>query len=164
MTQSEKQLFIQHWEREFPVTLRVLKSFAADKTGFKPHERSATVAEVARAFPMAQIVVEQTLKGEFTIPPRLPKLPDDFEALVAQFEQRHAGIVEFLQKTPDEEYHKPMTMMMGKDKLGEMPRMQFLWFLLFDGVHHRGQLSVYLRMTGGKVPSIYGPSADEPWM
>jgi len=42
-------------------------------------------------------------------------------------------------------------------------RMDFLWFLLMDMVHHRGQFSVYLRMADGKVPSIYGPSADEPW-
>jgi uncharacterized damage-inducible protein DinB len=37
---------------------------------------------------------------------------------------------------------------------------QFLWFILFDAIHHRGQLSAYLRPMGGKVPSIYGPSAD----
>jgi len=41
--------------------------------------------------------------------------------------------------------------------------VDFLWFLLCDQIHHRGQLSVYLRMADGKVPSIYGPSGDEPW-
>src|SRR5438132_11205433 len=46
---------------------------------------------------------------------------------------------------------------------GDVRRLDFFWFLLMDMVHHRGQLSVYLRMAGGKVPSIYGPSADEPW-
>jgi uncharacterized damage-inducible protein DinB len=35
--------------------------------------------------------------------------------------------------------------------------------MLHDQIHHRGQFSVYLRMVGGKVPSIYGPSGDEPW-
>jgi DinB family protein len=44
--------------------------------------------------------------------------------------------------------------------LGDYPTMEFLWFLLFDHIHHRGQLSVYLRMVG-KVPSIYGPSGDQ---
>jgi len=39
-----------------------------------------------------------------------------------------------------------------------------MWFMLLDSIHHRGQLSVYVRMAGGKVPSIYGPSADEPWV
>jgi len=39
-----------------------------------------------------------------------------------------------------------------------------LWSVLMDQVHHRGQLSVYLRLVGAKVPSIYGPTADETWM
>jgi uncharacterized damage-inducible protein DinB len=41
--------------------------------------------------------------------------------------------------------------------------MDVLWYLLNDQIHHRGQFSVYLRMAGAKVPSIYGPSKDEPW-
>jgi uncharacterized damage-inducible protein DinB len=48
--------------------------------------------------------------------------------------------------------------------MGEMTRMEWLWFLLHDEIHHRGQFSVYLRMADAKVPSIYGPTADEPWM
>jgi uncharacterized damage-inducible protein DinB len=45
--------------------------------------------------------------------------------------------------------------------VSEQPVGTFLWFILFDAIHHRGQLSAYLRPMGGKVPSIYGPSADE---
>jgi len=48
--------------------------------------------------------------------------------------------------------------------LGPITRMNWLWFLLHDQIHHRGQLSIYLRMAGGKLPSIYGPTADEPWI
>ena len=44
-----------------------------------------------------------------------------------------------------------------KAPLGEM-----MWGLLFDAIHHRGQLSTYIRPMGGKVPSIYGPSGDDP--
>ena len=46
----------------------------------------------------------------------------------------------------------------------EKPMMEFLWDFMFDAIHHRGQLSAYLRPMGGKVPSIYGPSADDPGM
>ena len=38
----------------------------------------------------------------------------------------------------------------------------FLWYLFFDAIHHRGQLSTYIRPMGGQVPSIYGPSGDDP--
>ena len=51
----------------------------------------------------------------------------------------------------------------GPGKMGDWKRSDFMWFLLSDHIHHRGQFSVYLRMAGGKVPAIYGPSADEPW-
>ena len=44
----------------------------------------------------------------------------------------------------------------------EVPLGQMFWIGLFDAIHHRGQLSVYLRPMGGRVPSIYGPSADDP--
>jgi uncharacterized damage-inducible protein DinB len=48
--------------------------------------------------------------------------------------------------------------------MGDVRRMDVRWLMLMDGVRHRGPLSVYLRMADGTVPSIYGPSADEPWM
>jgi uncharacterized damage-inducible protein DinB len=48
--------------------------------------------------------------------------------------------------------------------MGEVRKGQVFWIMLMDAVHHRGQFSVYLRMVGAKVPSIYGPSLDEPWM
>ena len=49
----------------------------------------------------------------------------------------------------------------GGKLASEQPVGTFLWLILFDAIHHRGQLSAYLRPMGGKVPAIYGPSADE---
>jgi len=51
----------------------------------------------------------------------------------------------------------------AKDRMEAHRRGDVLWYSLHALIHHRGQLSVYLRMVGGKVPSIYGPSGDEPW-
>jgi uncharacterized damage-inducible protein DinB len=51
----------------------------------------------------------------------------------------------------------------GPKQMSDLRRLDVLWFLLNDHIHHRGQFSVYLRMAGGQVPSIYGPSADEKW-
>jgi uncharacterized damage-inducible protein DinB len=53
--------------------------------------------------------------------------------------------------------------MTGPKAIGPVPKGAIVQFMLNDHIHHRGQLSVYLRMTGNKVPSIYGPSKDEPW-
>jgi uncharacterized damage-inducible protein DinB len=54
-------------------------------------------------------------------------------------------------------------MPVGPRRSSPMRRGNALWLMLNDSIHHRGQLTVYLRMAGGRVPSIYGPSADEPW-
>ena len=49
----------------------------------------------------------------------------------------------------------------GDQMIMEVPRQQLAWTLFLDSVHHRGQLSTYLRPMGSKVPAIYGPSADD---
>ena len=52
----------------------------------------------------------------------------------------------------------------GPKRTSHIPVAELIWFMLLDSIHHRGQLSVFLRAMHAKVPSIYGPSADEPWM
>ena len=68
---------------------------------------------------------------------------------------------------PDGPIHSPPAGAVDADALlesrSDLRRLDVLWFLLNDQIHHRGQFSVYLRMAGAKVPSIYGPSKDEPW-
>jgi uncharacterized damage-inducible protein DinB len=54
--------------------------------------------------------------------------------------------------------------MVAPKTMGDLRCADVLWMLMMDSIHHRGQFSIYLRMADGKVPSIYGPSADEPWM
>jgi uncharacterized damage-inducible protein DinB len=69
-----------------------------------------------------------------------------------------------VRKASDADLNKTVKFFVAPKKMGDVRRLDFLWLLLMDMVHHRGQFSVYLRMADGKVPSIYGPSADEPWM
>ena len=64
---------------------------------------------------------------------------------------------------PDARLSENVTFITGPGQLGKIPVMELLWFMLLDSIHHRGQLSVYVRLAGAKVPSIYGPTADEPW-
>jgi uncharacterized damage-inducible protein DinB len=69
-----------------------------------------------------------------------------------------------LGKPENQDLDGTVVFMVGPRQKGDVPLADFVEFMLGDQIHHRGQLSVYLRMAGGKVPSIYGPSADEPWM
>ena len=68
-----------------------------------------------------------------------------------------------VREMPESRLDETVTFFTGPGTTGPMRVHDVLWFMLLDSVHHRGQLSVYVRMAGGKVPSIYGPSADEPW-
>ena len=68
-----------------------------------------------------------------------------------------------VRKASDDDLRKRTHFLVGPRQMGEMTRMEMLWFLLHDEIHHRGQFSVYQRIAGGKVPSIYGPTADEQW-
>jgi uncharacterized damage-inducible protein DinB len=61
----------------------------------------------------------------------------------------------------DESWMSPAKFLFEEQLIMEGPRMQLAWGLFLDSVHHRGQLSTYLRPMGSKVPSIYGPSADD---
>ena len=161
---TEKEMFEQTWEKEFETTLKVLNAYPGNKMDFKPHERSMSAKELAWQFVQQQMAIEQTLDGTMTMPPNSPPVPDKWEEILATYQKLHPNLVKKLQKTPEADLFKNMPMMLGPGNMGEMPKLQFLWLMLSDLIHHRGQCSVYLRMAGGKVPSIYGPSADEPWM
>lgn len=160
---KKNESFLKTWEQEFQTTLKVLKAYPVDKGDFQPHERSMSAKRLAWVFVQEQSAIEQTLDGTFSMPPKFPPLPDKWEEVLSTYQKSHPKLVGKLGKVSEADLLKTMPMPMGPGKMGEIPKLQFLWLMLSDQIHHRGQLSVYLRMAGGKVPSIYGPSADEPW-
>jgi uncharacterized damage-inducible protein DinB len=81
--------------------------------------------------------------------------------MLALYERWSKELIEVVSKIDDEGWdRKAQGIYQGKVVM-EQPLSIFLWFILFDAIHHRGQLASYLRPMGGKVPAIYGPSADE---
>jgi uncharacterized damage-inducible protein DinB len=93
-----------------------------------------------------------------------PPPPESWDELLAALEKAHRDFGDLIRDTPPEELSEKVQFMVGPKQVGDVTRFDWIWFLLHDQIHHRGQFSVYLRMAGGKVPSIYGPTADEPWM
>jgi uncharacterized damage-inducible protein DinB len=78
-------------------------------------------------------------------------------------DRSHQEFMHALRETPDGELRSLIGVPRRPGEMSDVPRSQLLWLALMHQIDHRGQLSVYLRLAGGKVPSIYGPSADEPW-
>ena len=161
---SPRQVYLDALEREHQTTLKLMRSFPADQGGFRPHERSSTAKRLMWTFAAEQNFVLDALKGTLTMPPNRPPEPETVEEAIANFEQSVAAVLDYLKKSPDSIVYGKAPFFAGPGgKIADYELLDLLWFMLMDQIHHRGQLSVYTRMAGGKVPSIYGPSADEPW-
>ena len=161
---STRDRFLEVYEQEFQRTLRVLKAYPGDKQELKPHPKSKSARELAWMFVMEQGAIEKALTTgfDFTNPQVFPPAPPLAE-IINIFEQTHKEIVGLLSGLRDDELYRPIRFHIGPKTTGDVPLMQILWTFVHDQIHHRGQFSVYLRMADGKVPSIYGPSLDEPW-
>ena len=163
-TASEKDMFIQTFQRECQITQKILKALPADKADFRPHPKSRSARELAFVFAMEQGVVDMAFNGKIDFSQPSPAAPANYNDILAAFEKASKGTVDKVTRANDETLNRMVQFPVGPGKMGDFRVMDILWMTMMDQVHHRGQFSVYLRLAGGNVPSIYGPSADETWM
>lgn len=158
---TNREFFIQRWEEEHPIFLRVFRALPKDKLDYRPHSRSRSAAELVWLLVLEeQACVEWIETGavEWKETPPPAKLDD----IVAAYEKAHAELGKRLRSVDERSWEqKKVKLLVGGQVAYEETLSAMFWGTLFDAVHHRGQLSVYLRPMGGKVPSIYGPSADD---
>ena len=163
-TMTEKDQFVQTFQRESEITLRQLRAFPQDKGDFRPHEKSRSAKELAWTFVTEQGVADMALKGKVDFSGRAPAPPASLADCIRAFEGACKDTVAKVSKAGDTDLQRPVQFPVGPGKMGDFRAMDVLWTTLMDQIHHRGQLSVYVRLAGGRVPSIYGPTADESWM
>jgi uncharacterized damage-inducible protein DinB len=164
---SPKQQFLDAYEREHATTLRVLRAYPAERLDLRPHPKSKSARELAWIFVLERGLGTAVFRNEFAklaASGPTPDPPESWDDLLGALEAAHREFGELIRSTPDERLFDGVQFFTAPHTLGEISRMDWLWFLLHDQIHHRGQFSVYLRMADAKVPSIYGPTADEPWM
>jgi uncharacterized damage-inducible protein DinB len=161
---NAKQQFLDVFKRESATTRRVLKALAEVDTEQRPHETSPCAREIVSTFTIEQGAIAAALTDNWQWPPKFPPAPATFSEALANFEATNHAVLQAIENTPDTRLNDTVTFFTGPKQVGDVPVIDLMWFMLLDHIHHRGQLSVYLRMAGGKVPSIYGPSKDEPWM
>jgi hypothetical protein len=159
----EKAQLIRNFERELPTTLRVLHAFPADKAAYTPHERSTNALNLAWTFVVENELALQALKGPLQFG-GLPKPPATMREVIDAYDASAKHYLAALAALPDSRLDETIAFPSGPGKMGDVRIMDFLWMMFLDMIHHRGQLSTYIRPAGGKVPSIYGPSGDEQWM
>lgn len=160
--------FLGELENEAKVTRSVLERVPADKFQWQPHEKSMSFGRLASHIAEMFGWTESTLKSDvldfstMDYKPFEPKTTDD---LLAFFDEHVAKAKAIIAETSDETFMTNWTMRNGDQVYFTMPKVAVMrTFVLNHIIHHRGQLSVYLRLNDVAVPSIYGPSADEGQM
>lgn len=165
---SIAQALLGEWEHEIVATKKVLERIPADKMDYRPHEKSMTFGALANHVATIPLWGQTTATsdqfdfnppgGEMWQPPKT----DSAEELVALFEQASDGFKAVLGSVSDEAMMKPWSLLNGGQAMFTMPKVVVLRSFIFNHLyHHRGQLTVYLRMLDIPVPAVYGPSADE---
>jgi uncharacterized damage-inducible protein DinB len=157
---TEREFFRARRQAELPAFVRVLRALPQDRLDYKPHERSPSAAQIAWT-----LTSELSACCELTATGRVdwtPTPPPALDQMVAAFERHHSELDALVARLDDQDWRRPGQFLVGSRVAMEQPIGDLLWLFLFDGIHHRGQLSTYIRPMGGRVPSIYGPSGDEP--
>lgn len=161
---SEKQAFLDAWTREGATTLKVLRAYPEAKTDLKPHPTLRSAKDLAWAFVFEGIGGSQAVQGEMKFPPpNMPPMPSTWQGMIGEVEKALQVMTDKVRQVDEQQLNTTVKFVTGPRQMSDLRRLDVLWFLLNDQIHHRGQFSVYLRMAGGRVPAIYGPSADEKW-
>lgn len=158
---TEREFFIQKWAEELPLTLGVFNALPSDKLDYRPHEKSRPARSiVGHLLGHAEDLVE--LAGASgKINHRNELSFSDAADAAAKFKASSTRLESLLPGLDEETWSKTNTKFdVDGHTHFEAPLGYTAWLLLLDTVHHRGQLSTYIRPMGGKHPDIYGPSGD----
>jgi len=159
---SAREFYAQCLESEVPIFVRVMKAIPQDQAHYKPHPRCTAAGDLAWLLATElRDACELIDRGEVNY---APKPSPGVGESVAAYEKNAATLKSRLATLDDAKWESPARLKMDGKVVWEAPLGDMLYGFLLDAVHHRGQLSSYLRPMGGKVPSIYGPSADDPGM
>jgi uncharacterized damage-inducible protein DinB len=165
---SNREFFIRRWEQEFPGFARVIRALPSARLEYRPHPRSRSAGElVALLVSLQQGCIDLCTSERSSFNTGMLWHPADrsatLEEMIEAYELHRNTLAAKLNNLDDIAWSRPAWMIRGeqeillKDTVGGL-----LWIALFDAVHHRGQLTTYIRPMGGKVPSVYGPSGDDP--
>jgi uncharacterized damage-inducible protein DinB len=156
---STREFFIRRFKAERPAFVNVIRALPSDRLDYKPHERNSAAGDIAW-FLTAELraLVEMLETGE--VHWQQTPTPDSAAAIAAEYEAAADALERALASTDDAKWERKCGMYFGGKLMKTAPFGETTWDFLFDAIHHRGQLTAYLRPMGGKVPSTYGPTAD----
>ena len=152
---DEKALFTKFWEDEAKTTRKVI-SRIPEGSDYRPDPKSRTASEIAWQIACEEkmlIDALETGKAEWNPTPA----PKSMKELSGAYDKQSEDIIRRFKALPADRWDGTMEFFGA-----QRPASPMAWSFLFDIVHHRGQITTYLRPMGSTVPQIYGPSGDEP--
>lgn len=153
---DEKALFTKLWTDEAKTTTKVLGRIP-EGSDYKPDPKSRTAQQIAWQIVLEERIIIEMLESGKAAPFTPVPMPKTVKEIVATYEKQSADILERWKALPPEKWNGELEFF-GKQR----PASPMAWSFFHDIIHHRGQITTYLRPMGAKVPQIYGPSGDEP--
>ena len=152
---DDKSLFAGFWGQESKTTSKVLARIP-EGSDYRPDPKSRTAREIAWQIVCEEKMLIEALETGTAEWAPLPA-PASMKELCDAYDRQSADIIRRLEALPAARWDGPLQFF-GHER----PASPMAWSFLFDIVHHRGQITTYLRPMGSTVPQVYGPSADEP--
>jgi uncharacterized damage-inducible protein DinB len=157
---------IAELQQEATITRRMLKRVPQDSLAWQPHEKSTKLGRLAAHIATLPLFVTKALsQDELNNRDLIAAAPasDDVSGILEAFDKNIAGAIELLKTQTGERLFESWSYKDGEKLIFKMPRLAVIRFIALNHlIHHRGQLSVYLRLLDIPLPSVYGPTADEP--
>jgi uncharacterized damage-inducible protein DinB len=161
---SIAETLLPEFDQEMATTRRVLERVPSDKAQWKPHEKSFAIGHLAQLLSWMPGWITNTLRQtELNLAGGAGYSFESSETLLALFDKNVREAREGLSQTKDADFDVPWSLKMGDRVLFTAQRGAVVRQHINHLVHHRGQMTVYLRLLDVPVPSIYGPTADEKW-
>jgi uncharacterized damage-inducible protein DinB len=163
-----RDAFLPEFDHETANTRKTIERIPADKLDWRPHERSMTFEGLATHLAnMPRWAVMTVHEDKFDIAPEgedptREEPVGSVEKALGMFDRNVAAARAAIAGSDDERLRAPWSLLSGGTTLFTMPRIAVLRGMIMNHlIHHRGQLTVYLRLNDVPVPALYGPSADE---
>ena len=155
---------IAELDQEMAATRRVIERVPDDQPDWKPHPKSFSIAHLAQLVAWMPGWIAQTLeRPSIDLTESAGYSNESTATLLANFDDNVRAARAALEASKDEDWDADWSLKMGDKVLMTMPRSAVIRQHISHLSHHRGQLTVYLRLLDVPVPSIYGPTADEGW-
>ena len=156
---SNREFFAQTCASEYPRFVAVLQATPREALDYRPHPKSRSAYELLGHLIGHEQDIQELLDTG-SINHRLQTPFKTVDEALSLYRTARAGVESSLASLGDSDWESVGRFVVNGNVAMEAPRRDLAWMLLLDAIHHRGQLSTYLRPMGGMVPAIYGPSAD----